>query len=233
MTTRFATSSTSAIRPSRDRRRRELVGLLVRQLHVARHRLHQAGPALGPHRPGIDRAEADVVLAVLAGERLGQVLAGGVGGARRDLPIGRLDAVVADQVDDAAAALLDHDRQHVAQAAHIAHELELQRLRPVLLGEMLDHAARRGAGIVDHDVDAAERLVALLDEVLGVGVLGEIGDDRRRSCGWSPWRSRPPPARAAPCGGRRWRHRRLPSPVSARCPCRCPRCRRSPAQSCL
>ena len=43
---------------------------------------------------------------------------------------------------------------------------------------MLDHAAGRGARIVDHDVDAAERLVALLDEALGVGVLGEIGDDR-------------------------------------------------------
>ena len=111
-------------------------------------------------------------LAVLAGERDREVLAGGIGGARADFPVGRLHAVIADQVDDAAAALLDHDRQHVAQAAHIAHELELQALFPVVLGQMLDHAAGRRAGIVDHDVDAAERLVTLLDE----------GSWRRRPC---------------------------------------------------
>src|SRR5262245_14786217 len=55
--------------PHRDRRRRELVGFLVGQLHVARHRLDQAGPALGAHRARIDRAEADIVLAVLDSER--------------------------------------------------------------------------------------------------------------------------------------------------------------------
>jgi hypothetical protein len=43
---------------------------------------------------------------------------------------------------------------------------------------VLDHAAGGGAGIVDHDVDAPERLRALLDEILGIGVLGEIGRDR-------------------------------------------------------
>src|SRR5712691_1581228 len=162
----------------RDRGGRELVGVFIGELHVARHGGDEAGPALGAHRPGIDRAEADVVLAVLAGERLRQVLAGGISGARHDLPIGRLDAVVADQVHDAPAALLDHDRQHVAQAAHVAHELELQSFRPVVLGESFKHAAGRGACVVDHDVDAAERLVALRDEILGVGVLGEVGGDR-------------------------------------------------------
>src|SRR5262249_47469517 len=35
-----------------------------------------------------------------------------------------------------------------------------------------------GAGIVDHDIDAAERLVGLRDEILGVGVFAEIGRDR-------------------------------------------------------
>src|SRR5215208_6023699 len=161
----------------RDRGGRKLVRLLVGKVHVARHGSNEAGPALGAHRPGIDGDEADVVLAVLAGERFRQLLAGRVGGARHDLPIGRLDAIVADQVHDSAAALLDHDGQHVAQAAHIAHELELQALLPVGFREVLEHAARRRAGIVDHDVHAAERLVPLLDEVLGIGVFGEIGRD--------------------------------------------------------
>ena len=39
---------------------------------------------------------------------------------------------------------------------------------------MLDHAAGRRAGIVDHDIDAVERLVGLLDEVPGVGILPQI-----------------------------------------------------------
>src|SRR5262249_18546380 len=98
--------------------------------------------------------------------------------ARADLPVGRLDAVVADQVDHPPAALLDHDRQHIAQAAHVAHELELHAFLPVVLAQVLDYAARRRAGIVDHDVDAAERLVALLDEVLGLGVVAQVGRDR-------------------------------------------------------
>jgi aerobic-type carbon monoxide dehydrogenase small subunit (CoxS/CutS family) len=44
----------------------------------------------------------------------------------RDLPIGRFDPVIANQVDDAAAPLLLHNRQHVLQATHITHEFELQ-----------------------------------------------------------------------------------------------------------
>src|SRR5438552_18848323 len=34
---------------------------------------------------------------------------------RRDLPIGRFDPVIANQVDNAAASLLLHDRQHMLQ----------------------------------------------------------------------------------------------------------------------
>ena len=43
---------------------------------------------------------------------------------------------------------------------------------------MLEHAAGRGAGIVDHDVDPAERLVRLRDEGFGIGILAEVGGDR-------------------------------------------------------
>src|ERR1700730_4238836 len=121
----------------RNARRRRLVGLLERQVHVARHRLDQAGPALGPHRAGIDGDEADIVPAVLAGERQRQILSRRVGGAGRDFPIGDLDAIVADQIEHAGFVLLPHDRQHVLHAAHIAHEFELQRLRPVLFGQMV------------------------------------------------------------------------------------------------
>ena len=72
---------------------------------------------------------------------------------------------------DAASALLHHNREHIAQTAHIPHELKLKTFLPIVFAQMLDHAAGRRAGIVDHNVDAAERAVGLFDEGLGVGVL--------------------------------------------------------------
>src|SRR5581483_10637205 len=158
-----------------DRGRRKLVGFLVGDLHVARHGLDQPGPALGPYRPGIDRHEADAVLAVLPGKRQREVLPRGIRCSRTDFPVGGFYTVIADQIHDAAAALFHHDRQHIAQAAYVAHELELETLLPVVLAQVLDDAAGCGAGIVDHDVDAPERLVALLDEVPGIGIFAQIG----------------------------------------------------------
>src|SRR4029079_17611581 len=114
------------------------------------------------------------VLAILAGERKREVLTGGIGGARANFPIRGFHAVIADQIDHAPAALLDHDRQHVTQAAHVAHELELKTLLPVVFGQMFDDAASCRASIVDHDVDATERLATLLDEILRVRVLAQV-----------------------------------------------------------
>src|SRR5262249_46543401 len=86
-----------------------------------------------------------------------------------------LHSVVTDEIDDASAALAHHDRQRIAQAAHVTHEFQLHRLRPIGLREVLDDAAGCGAGIVDQDVDAGERLMTFLDEILGIGILGQIG----------------------------------------------------------
>ena len=192
--TRLATSSDSAMRPSGMLAGASLSASSKREVHVARHGVHQAGPALRAHRPGVDGDEADIVPAVLAGERDREVLSRGIGGAGRDLPVGDLHAVIADDVHHAAFLLLLHDRQHVLHAAHIAHELELQRARPFLLAQMLDDAAWRRAGIVDEDVDAPQRGMRLLDEILRV--LRPWSDRRRwgRSCARSPWRSRLRPA---------------------------------------
>ena len=61
-----------------------------------------------------------------------------------------------------------HDRQRRLEAADIAHELELEPLHPRRLVEDLEDAARRGAGIVHQDVDAAEIAGGAADEALGV-----------------------------------------------------------------
>src|ERR1700722_2256741 len=49
------------------------------------------------------------------------------------------------------AALLDHDRKRISEASHIAHELQLQGLIPMVLCEGFDHASGRGSRVVDHD----------------------------------------------------------------------------------
>src|SRR5579884_1860831 len=152
----------------RDGCGRELVGFLVGNFHVPRHGFHETRPSLGAHRAGIHCDETDVVPAVLAGQRERQVLPCRIGRSGADFPIGRLDAIVADEIDDAAAALTHHDRQHIAQATDVTHELELKAFFPILFGEMLDDAARRGARVVDHDVDTTERLVSLFDESSGI-----------------------------------------------------------------
>ena len=42
---------------------------------------------------------------------------------------------------------------------------------------MFDNAARRRAGIVDHDIDTAEFLGTVFHELLGLVVVGQIGRD--------------------------------------------------------
>jgi len=78
------------------------------------------------------------------------------------------------------APLLLHDRQYVLQAAHITHEFELQRLRPMLFAQELEYSTGRRSGVVDQDIDAPKRGVSILDKGLGIGRLGKIsryGDD--------------------------------------------------------
>ena len=104
-------------------------------------------------------------------------MARSVARARHDLPVGVFHAVVADEIHDAAAALLPHERQHVLQAAHVAHELELQALLPRLLAQRLEHAAGRGARVVDEDVDAAELALRAVHELPGIGLARQVRRD--------------------------------------------------------
>jgi hypothetical protein len=166
--------------PQRNAARGKHISLLARDPHVTGHRIDEAGPALGTDRPGIDRHKADIVLAVLRSECERQVLSGSICRPWRDLPVGRFDPVITNQVDDAAAPLLLHDRQYVLQAAHITHEFELQRLRPMLFAQELEYSTGRRPGVVDQDIDAPKRGVSILDKGLGSGRLGKIsryGDD--------------------------------------------------------
>jgi len=125
--------------------------------------------------PGLTATNEMLCFPVLSGQRLREVLPGGVARAGHDLPVRVLHAVVPDQVHDASATLPPHDRQRRLQTPHVAHELELPPLHPGVFVDRLDDAAGRGAGIIDQDVDATEVTRGCGDELLSVLALGEIG----------------------------------------------------------
>src|SRR5690606_33571321 len=121
----------------------------------------------------------DPAAPVLVGQGQGQVDVGRVGGGGGDLPIGGLDAVVADHVDDGAAALLQHVGQRGVAGPHVTHELQLEGLVPVAGLQVEDAAARCAAGVVDQDVQAPPGVDRLADRPLGVLPAGEVAGDRQ------------------------------------------------------
>lgn len=80
-------------------------------------------------------------------------------------------------VDDPSPPSLLHLGQGVSCSVEGRAEIERDDLFPNVLGELLDGADVLHAGIVDQDVDLPEVGNRLLDEVLGVAGLGEIGED--------------------------------------------------------
>ena len=123
-------------------------------------------------------------------------------------------------VDDLAAALLDHRAARGLRAEEDAGQVHVDDLLPALERHVLRRGAPHRAGVVDEDVDAAEL----------------VHDARRPSRSPSPGRvtshgsasarvgiSRPPPRSARPCA-RRARARRPPprgpAPSGGRCRCR-------------
>ena len=63
-----------------------------------------------------------------------------------------------------------------------AGEVDLQDVVPVFEGDVFGGGAEDGAGVVDEDVDAAERVVDLGEEVFGAGGGGEVGLEGVRRC---------------------------------------------------
>src|SRR5579862_2742312 len=77
-------------------------------------------------------------------------------------------------VDDVAGTLLAHDRQrcphHVQHAPEVGRELAFDVLRI----EFLEVAEQAVAGIVQDDIDAAERLHCLIDYRRDGGLIGDV-----------------------------------------------------------
>src|SRR6267378_2863606 len=140
--------------------------------------LRAALPLLALHEPEADRVHSDARRRVLVREPLGEVDAGrarhrrGHGARRR-----RLAADGGDVDDDAAAALL-HDRDAQAAEPDGGHQLELDVRLPRAVIDVHERGRRRGAGVVEENVDAAEALGGRLHH--GLHILGarHVGGNR-------------------------------------------------------
>ena len=72
------------------------------------------------------------------------------------------------------AALLAQERQRRLGDPERAEQVGLDLVADLGLAELLDHPELAVAGVVDHDVEAAEVLVGLLDGGEGRGAVGDV-----------------------------------------------------------
>ena len=138
---------------------------------------------------GVDR---DAERADLVGARLRQPVDGVLGGdVDRHAGLAALALDRAD-VDDPAPLLGDHVLQRAPGAPERRPQVPAQGVVERLVGQVDDGGVVAGpAGVVDHDVDAAELLDGRVDDPLAVlADLGVAGDEHQRR------RRRPSPSRA-------------------------------------
>ena len=137
----------------------------------------------GARRGRRDAVHRDVVARQLLAERLGQRDDAGL--RRRIGDRVRIALLAGDRgdVDDAAVVLRDHQRHHGAAAEELAVEVDAHHLRPGLRRILPGRHVRPGdAGVVDQDVDAAERLHGGVARGFDLGELGDVDRDGDRPC---------------------------------------------------
>src|SRR6185503_7128983 len=149
---------------ARDFRQHEVDVLL-------RHLVEDCG--LGRRRG--DAVDRDVVRSELLAERLGEGDDAGLGrGIGRRVRVALLAGDRRD-VDDAAVILRDHQRRQRPAAVKRAVEIDRQHVAPGLQRIFPGRHVRPGdAGIVDQNVDAAERLAGVVARALDLGVVGHV-----------------------------------------------------------
>ena len=169
------------------------VGDLDRLAEAAHRHVHEAALALGlvgqelgeqrrEHRSGAQRVGPDALAGVdhgdLAGHRQHRTLRRRVGDLRRRR------AHVGDErgdVDDAAATGVEHRRDAVPAAAGDAGDVDVEGLRPRLVGRVRRAVVVAGgdAGVVVEHVEAAERLDGERHRGGDAVVVTDVGGDVR------------------------------------------------------
>ena len=133
-------------------------------------------PGLGHRGDGVG---LDVVLAALVGQHPGEADQAHLGRAVVGLAEVAQDARVGRRVDDAAVALLPHE--HVGRLRHVERALEVHVDDGLeqLGGHVVEGLVPQDAGVVDDDVDGAERVDGGLHDGLaafGGGDAVGVGD---------------------------------------------------------
>src|SRR4029453_18866587 len=138
--------------------------------------VHRGKVDRGRYGAGADTHDEDVMRRQFDPRRARQhayaTLGQTIGGVARHRPV----LVYGADVDDAAPAAL---RDHLLRSELRAEEgaLQVDRQHPVilLLGRVEHGGTRLNAGVVDHDVHAAELLDGGVDELVQVSDLADIG----------------------------------------------------------
>jgi len=146
--------------------------VLVVGLHVA---LGSALPLGALDQAEADGVDEDPIGGVLAGQRLGEIDAGGARDRCGQATRSRRLAADGGHVDDAPTAPPLHVRDDQAAEAHGGHQLQIEVLLPGGVVHLAERGGRRRARVVDEHVHAAEARQHGAHERLHVGQLGDVG----------------------------------------------------------
>ena len=124
-----------------------------------------------------DRIHENTVRREIIGQRLHEGMLRGIDDGRSNAIRLRYLAGLADDNDEAAAAARFHHRHDPARqfpcAEHLGLEVALERVA----GDLVEAARQMRARVADHDIDAAEGLVDVVDERGDIARLADIGDE--------------------------------------------------------
>ena len=167
-------------------------------LDRALRRFQRAAGPVGAERAGLDDQDLDPERRDLLGERFGQALDGELG--RRVIAgAGKADeAAHRRDVDDRARLLGPHDRQHRARHRGEAEKIGLEHGADVGVLALLDRGEIAVAGVVDEDVDAAERAARVGLTAASISACLSTSSCKREAVRRVAWRRcrRPLPDRA-------------------------------------
>src|SRR6202035_2402336 len=114
--------------------------------------------AIGQHRTRIDADDTHAGCGAPAADGAGERHQAGIAHGAGDIGGVEPFAAEPDNVDDDAALTLAHHAQIKPRQADIAENFEIPAGAPGRLVDVVERAARNGAGIVDQDVDVGKRL---------------------------------------------------------------------------
>ncbi|MCY1427281.1 hypothetical protein D9M71_431210 [compost metagenome] len=124
-------------------------------------------------RNGVD---ADVLARAFDGQRVGKTDQARLGSGIVALAKVAEDTGTGGGHDDAAVALVAHDRPYRVSQAERAFDVDVLDQVPLLFGHLVERGVAQDAGVVDEDIDGAECLQRGGDDLLALGHRMMVGN---------------------------------------------------------